>query len=94
MIKMQWYRVQEHLPPETDEWNNPRWVLAYSAVHHAYNIARFCPVRGWLSQDAEHFHVVTHWLDFDLPLPYPIADEIDYKLAKSLGFNVSDLRAP
>lgn len=76
---MKFYDVSEHLP------ESGRILYCYSAVHGNYYIAKFNPARGWITQNDEPMVMITHWLDYDLPLPYPILEESDYEIAKKYG---------
>lgn len=79
---MQWMNVSEHLPDEG------KLVLAYSAVHAEYYVAKWSAARGWLDQNDRSMTLVTAWNDVDLPLNFPVTDELDLELAKTYGFKV------
>lgn len=80
---MKWYQVSEHLPPEG------KLFMVYSEVHGKYYYASFCSARGWLDQDKCSMKIVTHWCDFELPMPFPVLEQPDEELAKKYGFQIS-----
>ena len=78
---MKIYHVEEQTPPIGE------FKQCYSQIRGLYYICKWNPVRGWLDQTGDYINSITHWFDYEFPMPYPVTDQVDEELAKHYGFS-------
>jgi hypothetical protein len=78
-IRMRWYDVDEHTPPPY------KMIPVYSSITDHYLFAQWSPQVGWLDGDMDRLKAITHFLDIDIPMPFPgNGTALDRKLGKRL----------
>lgn len=70
---MAFISVEDDLPPPG------QFVIAYCEPYGVYEIAQFCPARGWVDQTNRKLGIISHWDNAGFYFPFPILspDEIN-----------------